>query len=398
MRFFSIGAARNKELRKEKTMKKIISLVLVFALAMSFTLVPSLAEGVITPVPAEGMDLMDAAIAGYFFAGDINEREENVNASGYVGITNIVPLYDTENTVVAYYITYSTGVYAVINNNPENPEAIEFGAGTQHYIEDALSKNANARLVYSNPVSVFTESEIAALPAETRAQFMNLSDCYTDLDERNDVLTAQVQGFKETLTIPDASVMGDGDYGFIKSSNMPSGTYSSDMITKARYINWAYTDEFADIAEDHCGAVAITNLMLYFGENGYSDLVINNNKRRTFEGVYAFTGNGPIESITGHAEDYVASRTNAYELKHAGAAYEYGIKASITRDRPLGILLVASTTSAHWVIGVGWRSYSEDNSFYIRINNGWDNSIDHFYKIGTGAFAVTYISYWLAQK
>lgn len=55
-------------------MKKIISLVLVFALAMSFTLVPSLAEGVITPVPTEGMDLMDAAIAGYFFAGDINER------------------------------------------------------------------------------------------------------------------------------------------------------------------------------------------------------------------------------------------------------------------------------------------------------------------------------------
>ena len=178
MRFFSIGAARNKELRKEKTMKKIISLVLVFALAMSFTLVPSLAEGVITPVPTEGMDLMDAAIAGYFFAGDINEREENVNASGYVGITNIVPLYDTENTVVAYYITYSTGVYAVINNNPENPEAIEFGAGTQHYIEDALSKNANARLVYSNPVSVFTESEIAALPAETRAQFMNLGLLY----------------------------------------------------------------------------------------------------------------------------------------------------------------------------------------------------------------------------
>ena len=119
-------------------MKKIISLVLVFALAMSFTLVPSLAEGVITPVPSESMDLMDAAIAGYFFAGDINEREENVNASGYVGITNIVPLYDTENTVVAYYITYSTGVYAVINNNPENPEAIEFGAGTQHYIVDAF--------------------------------------------------------------------------------------------------------------------------------------------------------------------------------------------------------------------------------------------------------------------
>ena len=289
-------------------MKKIISLVLVFALAMSFTLVPSLAEGVITPVSAEGMDLMDAAIAGYFFAGDINEREENVNASGYVGITNIVPLYDTENTVVAYYITYSTGVYAVINNNPENPEAIEFGAGTQHYIEDALSKNANARLVYSNPVSVFTESEIAALPAETRAQFMNLSDCYTDLDERNDVLAAQVQGFKETLTIPDASVMGNGDYGFIKSREMPSGTYSSDMITKARYVDWATTDDFPSVARNHCGATAVANLALYFAIRGYSNLKVNNSKSDTVNAVYNVVGNGAITDINPKGKSYFLQR------------------------------------------------------------------------------------------
>lgn len=394
MRFFSIGAARNKELRKEKTMKKIISLVLVFALAMSFTLVPSLAEGVITPVPAEGMDLMDAAIAGYFFAGDINEREENVNASGYVGITNIVPLYDTENTVVAYYITYSTGVYAVINNNPENPEAIEFGAGTQHYIEDALSKNANARLVYSNPVSVFTESEIAALPAETRAQFMNLSDCYTDLDERNDVLAAQVQDFKETLTIPDASVMGDGNWGFYDSADMPSGTYSSDMITKARYVDWAEMSEFPSGADDHCGATAVTNLALYYAIRGYSNLKVNNSKSDTISAVYNEVGNGPVAAIAGHASTYFFHR--GYALNHTNVLGTSAIKAEITKDRPLGILLIDSVREAHWVIGVGWRSYTNSGDFYIRINDGWSTHVDTFYMPGNGSTMTPCHSYWIS--
>ena len=392
MRFFSVGAARNKELRKEKTMKKIISLVLVFALAMSFTLVPSLAEGVITPVPAEGMDLMDAAIAGYFFAGDINEREENVNASGYVGITNIVPLYDTENTVVAYYITYSTGVYAVINNNPENPEAIEFGAGTQHYIEDALSKNANARLVYSNPVSVFTESEIAALPAETRAQFMNLSDCYTDLDERNDVLAAQVQGFKETLTIPDASVMGDGDYGFIRSREMPSGTYSSDMITKARYADWATTYDFPSVAEDHCGATAVANLALYFAVRGYSNLKVNNSKSDTVNTVYRAVGNGPTADIRGHAVKYFREN-GGYSLTYNKAENKSLIIAAITADQPLGILLADSIVTWHWVIGVGWRTYTNSSDFYIRINSGWISDVDTFYKLDSGSAMMSCWSY-----
>lgn len=394
MRFFSVGAARNKELRKEKTMKKIISLVLVFALAMSFTLVPSLAEGVITPVPAEGMDLMDAAIAGYFFAGDINEREENVNASGYVGITNIVPLYDTENTVVAYYITYSTGVYAVINNNPENPEAIEFGAGTQHYIEDALSKNANARLVYSNPVSVFTESEIAALPAETRAQFMNLSDCYTDLDERNDVLAAQVQGFKETLTIPDVSVMGDGDYGFIKSSNMPSGTYSSDMITKARYADWATTYDFPPEAEDHCGATAVANLALYFAVRGYSNLKVNNSKSDTVNAVYNVVGNGPKSDINPTGKSYFLQR--GYTLSSRDIDFTASsVKNAVTNDRPMAFLLINGIDEAHWIIGVGWRTYSSDSNFYIRINDGWNANVDRFYKINVGSIMVLARSYWI---
>lgn len=393
MRFFSIGAARNKELRKEKTMKKIISLVLVFALAMSFTLVPSLAEGVITPVPTEGMDLMDAAIAGYFFAGDINEREENVNASGYVGITNIVPLYDTENTVVAYYITYSTGVYAVINNNPENPEAIEFGAGTQHYIEDALSKNANARLVYSNPVSVFTESEIAALPAETRAQFMNLSDCYTDLDERNDVLAAQVQGFKETLTIPDISVMGDGDYGFIKSREMPSGTYSSDMISKARYVDWAKMSDYDSIAYNHCRPTAITNLALYYATRGYSNLKINNSKWDTFVAIHALTNSGATLDIISYANTYFNNRS--YEFEYASVDDAQGFKSATTKERPVGVLLLDGINSAHWVIGVGWRTYSGSSDFYVRINNGWDGTVDTFYKLNVGSLMVRAASVWI---
>lgn len=45
---------------------------------------------------------------------------------------------------------------------------------------------------------------------------------------------------------------------------MPSSSYSQNTIAYANSVNWVTTKYFSNIAKNHCGAVAVTNLALYF--------------------------------------------------------------------------------------------------------------------------------------
>ena len=61
----------------------------------------------------------------------------------------------------------------------------------------------------------------------------------------------------------------------------------------------------------------------------------------------------------------------------------------------MGVLLLDGINSAHWVIGVGWRTYSGSSDFYVRINNGWDGTVDTFYKLNVGSLMVRAASVWI---
>jgi len=190
-------------------------------------------------------------------------------------------------------------------------------------------------------------------------------------------------------------IRGDGTYGFFRASEMPAGGYESDTIPYAADVNWAKTSDFNDIANNHCGATSVTNLALYFAQNGYPDLKINDSAGDTFKAVHQIVGNGPVMTIARHAEKYFSSR--GYRLKHRSVEDIPAIKAAAANGRPCGILLIGGLFAWHWVIGVGWRQYAANGDFYIRINNNWDGSADTYYKPETGSAWWSAASYWVAD-
>ena len=52
---------------------------------------------------------------------------------------------------------------------------------------------------------------------------------------------------------------------------MPSGGYSEKRLPVSG-VQWVQMNDYNDIAHDHCGATAATNLAMYFSNQGYFDL------------------------------------------------------------------------------------------------------------------------------
>lgn len=63
-------------------------------------------------------------------------------------------------------------------------------------------------------------------------------------------------------------------------------------------------------------------------------------------------------------------------------------------DHPCGILLENSLFSWHWVICVGWRTYTTGAN-YMRIVNEWDNTANYFYQPNVGSTWVSGTEYWV---
>lgn len=97
-------------------------------------------------------------------------------------------------------------------------------------------------------------------------------------------------------------------------------------------------NDYHDIASNHCGAPAVTNLALYFAENGFTNLVINNSKDATLEVVHDIVGNGPVMMIAGHAQTYFSNR--GYDLNHSSIENTSQIVTATTNELPCGLLLV----------------------------------------------------------
>lgn len=167
-----------------------------------------------------------------------------------------------------------------------------------------------------------------------------------------------------------------GDYGFIPINNMPKGKYKAATID-IDGINWATTGEFSNVADNHCGATAATNIALYFHKRGYTNL-LNKNKHDTFTAIHKVIGNGPVAMIAGGTKKYFNSR--GYPLKYGRVSSFNGIKKAIANQKPCGVLLAAGILDWHWVICVGWREYSTGEK-YLQIVNGWNNSANYFFKV-----------------
>ncbi|NLJ89597.1 MAG: hypothetical protein GX323_01740 [Clostridiales bacterium] len=182
-----------------------------------------------------------------------------------------------------------------------------------------------------------------------------------------------------------------GDYGFIDIKNMPYGTYTSKCIS-LEDCDWATTGEFIQNTNNHCGAVASTNIALFYAYQGYIGLLINTSKSETFYKIHKSIGNGPVIRIAAKTKNYFKSR--GYDLNYRRVTFYKGIKEAIDKNRPCAILLTAGIAKWHWVIGVGYREYTTGER-YIQVVNGWRNSSNQFFKVGDGAKIVSVTEYWI---
>ncbi|MFU0827386.1 MAG: Peptidase-C39-2 domain-containing protein [Lachnoclostridium sp.] len=363
--------------------KKIIAIILsmVFLFGGLNTLVSA------SVISTNDIDTIDMLIA----AGTYLNSTTEPCISGNTYLKQVVPLYNNESKIVAYYVSFTPTGYAVVNNNINNPTVIEFGKGTNETIEDILNNDSNPHIIYNNPVSIYNANNTSLTVQGKNSK--DIYDYYPDLKSSNSSLAKQHKEVKNAIMKNRAVIQGDGDYGFIDLGDMPSGKYTSDTILYATSTDWAIMDEFNSIADNHCGATAVTNIALYYAKRGYSKLKINS-RLDTFKAVHKIVGNGPVMTIAGSAKEYFSDR--GYTLKYSSVGDFSGIKSATTSDRPCGILLADGLFSWHWILSVGWREYTNGGN-YLRIMDGWYDTVDRYYKINSGSLWISATEYWVSQ-
>ena len=343
----------------------------------------------------KSMDICDVIVSAYYHAGDISRRLSNDEV---LTVKKYQALSDLNGDTVAFYIRFSSGVYAVINNDVNNPTAIEFGEGCNHLIELNMKENPHSRILYFNPLNVYNENEINTIQkSNVNAQVKDFHDYYPSISTQDPKLAGEIKRIKEQLVSEGkvGGAKGDGDYGFINVSNMPSGNYTSDTIIYATSTDWAIMSDYDSIASDHCGATTVTNLALYWPKRGYTNLKVQNSKYQTFVAVHAIVGNGPVSAIAGHTVTYFSNR--GYTASYSTANSTTNYKSAILYNRPCGILLSDAILSWHWIVGVGWREYTASGNFYYRINNNWDNHVNVYYMRDVGSTLWACKQYWVSN-
>ncbi|MBO4497949.1 MAG: hypothetical protein J5739_07075 [Lachnospiraceae bacterium] len=352
---------------------------------ISITLVVLLLCSTVVSVQAKDLyelDELEIIISAYYVAGTVSNQEkvESVSAE------KIIPLYDIRGNVTAYYVYFSNNCYAVVLNNKNNPEALEFGEGHNRAIE-SLKEKGSGHVIYTCPGEIVSEQEYKKQVGK-KDSIIELYDYYTEIKTCNKELASCVQEAKQRILneteLKITNKRGSGGYGFIPISMMPTGGYSYNIVSGTSGVDWADMDDYNDIAHGHCGATTVTNMALLFANRGYSNLKVNNNKRDTFIAVHDIVGNGPQYSIAYDTIDYFEERGYALDFNTVGTQTQY--ISAIDNDMPCEILLAAGVFDWHWVLGVGYRSYNIDG-FFMQVNTNWGTGINTFYKPG-GSGAV----------
>lgn len=66
--------------------------------------------------------------------------EDDILPSGSK-VKKIVPLFDSDENLIAFYVSFNPTGYAVVNNNKLNPSLIEYGRGDKKDIKKLLMIN-----------------------------------------------------------------------------------------------------------------------------------------------------------------------------------------------------------------------------------------------------------------
>lgn len=181
-------------------------------------------------------------------------------------------------------------------------------------------------------------------------------------------------------------------YGIIKKDDL-SIDFTGEMKIEYDNINWAEMKNFDSFAKNHCAATFITNLCIFFENQGNDGLLIDNDIEKTFRHIHSKIGNGPIVTVTSKAKKYFKSK--GYDLRYRSVVNSKEIKDAIINNHPLGILLAEAVFSWHWVLGVGYLEI--DNLEFLRIINAWEDTDDRYYLLNNKALFFSAKEYFLIK-
>lgn len=187
--------------------------------------------------------------------------------------------------------------------------------------------------------------------------------------------------------------MSKKDYNFLDLADLPAGDYIEGELSLISDVKWAATRQFSDVARNHCGAVLVTNLALYYTQLGYDNLMIKD-LDETFNAIHTIVGNGPQMFIAEKAKLYFSQR--GYGLNHSPFRSFESLKQAIAENNPIAFLLCEGVFKWHWVMAVGWLQY-ESGELYIKIVTGWDSTALKYYKLGSGSCWWSATTYTIEQ-
>lgn len=173
-------------------------------------------------------------------------------------------------------------------------------------------------------------------------------------------------------------VLGNGRYGFVGSKDLPDTPYLSNTISQVDEIHWLTTKDTAQMANNHCGATAVTNLAIYHMTKTNKINLTKNDRLNLFKTIHQDIGNGPVAMIAGSAKKFFKSM--GYVLTYKKVRNYYELKKAIDSDEIVGLLLANGLFYWHWVLCIGYREY-KDGTSYLQIIDNWNNTTDRFYRI-----------------
>jgi hypothetical protein len=241
------------------------------------------------------------------------------------------------------------------------------------------------KICYTSPFYSFDINELSnglysdkVLNTKLLTEELNLDILYSELSSVNEAEKKFHENKRKAFQSQynDLQILG-GSFNFIHWNDMPTGTYTSGWLPSAG-TTWAVMSDYDQIAINHCGATAATNVALYYATTFNSYFKKNNSVYDTFVDLHNRIGNGPTiyATLISGLSGYVSSR--GYSLNSLSISGFTAIKTATSENRTCLQLMTSSLFSWHWVITNGWREYSS-GSKYVRIVTGWENSTLNFY-------------------
>lgn len=333
-------------------------------------------------------------------------------------VGTVIPLYDADRELCAYVFELKQSQrdagYIVVGCNDDYPPIIEYSMEGK-FIDDSRSIKESEFLVYDGRFNYYKADEKSKLAIDIRT------------NEKENLRSLGKEGnnkYTEEWNMVEASLDTNSNNQISTlSSELPHTKTDEDFITKpsdyeSGYISffhsevpcYAYVNYLTmyDLLgyEHYCVPVAMTNLLMYWHERKFYNLMYGTSWKDSFELLYKYTGYNATKDLS-LAPRAFQKYLNLFNIQNANIRYydtvdfvdpktgEYDsekawelMKEEILGDAPF-LLSVEDhfRYGNHAVLVLGYQEFKYSNvqfytdckySRYLLIEDGWSNSPNRY--------------------